>query len=200
MSLLKLYTVFQPNFHKFQPKQTFSGIDNRDLKWYNASAFETLFIINIISPFSSAEAYLQRQKGQAYFYEYEALHTCFIRFTQIRSRSVRICQHHGGRRSDSCQCRRTLFPISVSYTHLDVYKRQTVDFHARKNDHIRIRSIVFVIINPVIGKGHKIVTLLLVQANHLFWRPPSVGARCVAVQGPLQPVSYTHLDVYKRQG
>ena len=70
-------------------------------------------------------------------------------------------------------------PIPVSYTHLDVYKRQVV----------------------VVGCGtQKKVNLTgsvgLATAKEIEARP--VANATQALQG-LLPVSYTHLDVYKRQ-
>ena len=64
---------------------------------------------------------------------------------------------------------------SVSYTHLDVYKRQdyngTIYFSARSIDEVNVQ----VMMEKLGGGGHR----------------PIAGAQMT--------VSYTHLDVYKRQ-
>ena len=62
--------------------------------------------------------------------------------------------------------------IAVSYTHLDVYKRQLLDCRACKARH---RA------DKLIGEEH-----------------PEVNVDAMAGSHP-GPVSYTHLDVYKRQ-
>ena len=62
-------------------------------------------------------------------------------------------------------------PAPVSYTHLDVYKRQIIDLCA--------------------GIG------VLSYAAQLEC---SDRSRCYADITCVEPVSYTHLDVYKRQG
>ena len=59
--------------------------------------------------------------------------------------------------------------IPVSYTHLDVYKRQEQ------------------LLERLVAKQHPLV--------HSLHEGASVGAFFIA----LHPVSYTHLDVYKRQ-
>ena len=64
---------------------------------------------------------------------------------------------------------------SVSYTHLDVYKRQVVDDAVGLED---------------VGDGSHSVAIL--QCERV--------AGQLTVQLAAGPVSYTHLDVYKRQG
>ena len=58
---------------------------------------------------------------------------------------------------------------SVSYTHLDVYKRQQLN-----------------------GAG-------LIALNGINFQTCHQGPELVVVIRPIRPVSYTHLDVYKRQ-
>ena len=69
----------------------------------------------------------------------------------------------------------------VSYTHLDVYKRQTLvsGIHAVKQDSFPLRLII--------GQN-----ALDVAKARLMDIPCAMGFQIV-------PVSYTHLDVYKRQ-
>ena len=61
--------------------------------------------------------------------------------------------------------------MAVSYTHLDVYKRQSLWFN---------RTFMFF--------GHELYTTLARATDVRIYRPDT-----------LAPVSYTHLDVYKRQ-
>ena len=72
----------------------------------------------------------------------------------------------------------------VSYTHLDVYKRQ---------DSGRIQ--VAVTVYRVNGSLHGIQRGYI-QLQYRLRRNAHKGN----LSGPLNPVSYTHLDVYKRQG
>ena len=70
-----------------------------------------------------------------------------------------------------------LYALPVSYTHLDVYKRQALDA-------------------PVVGEP------LLVEVLGPEDVGGGDGAVIVGVAGSadgIHPVSYTHLDVYKRQ-
>ena len=64
---------------------------------------------------------------------------------------------------------------AVSYTHLDVYKRQSIDSATLMN------------------KG-----LEVIEAKWLFDMPMDKIKVAVHPQS-IVPVSYTHLDVYKRQ-
>ena len=61
----------------------------------------------------------------------------------------------------------------VSYTHLDVYKRQLLDFFHVKQDEVLSLKYIF-------------------EQLHLTTHP--LKMLCMDI-----PVSYTHLDVYKRQ-
>ena len=63
-------------------------------------------------------------------------------------------------------------PLSVSYTHLDVYKRQYLTFMIRTE---RRREV-----GPIVGANERRRAILEVLCQR-------------------KPVSYTHLDVYKRQ-
>ena len=75
-------------------------------------------------------------------------------------------------------------PIPVSYTHLDVYKRQSM-FHKE--------------MEVLYGDGKKKpcsrqgLILIVLPSKH---EEKSFSEKCLSVY----PVSYTHLDVYKRQG
>ena len=66
---------------------------------------------------------------------------------------------------------------TVSYTHLDVYKRQLQNIHEFEADEMVIKE----------GVDAKLYQLLLIKK--------AVGTRLYSMA-----VSYTHLDVYKRQG
>ena len=72
---------------------------------------------------------------------------------------------------------------TVSYTHLDVYKRQIVAFARRCG---------FPVVAKVVGPVHKSdvggVVLNIKSEQHLALEFDR-----------MMPVSYTHLDVYKRQ-
>ena len=65
---------------------------------------------------------------------------------------------------------------AVSYTHLDVYKRQ--------------RSLT---VNVEVGKRKASFPVCFIVLAR------EVARRCAFFQCGLHPVSYTHLDVYKRQ-
>ena len=68
-------------------------------------------------------------------------------------------------------------PDTVSYTHLDVYKRQLYIYEAVKD--MQVANV------ELTGSWEK--TLLQIEQHTLETRS-------------FMPVSYTHLDVYKRQG
>ena len=75
--------------------------------------------------------------------------------------------------------------VAVSYTHLDVYKRQGMLFNRREMAYLRA----------------------MLNGRKLEFRSPGAGAEWHAVRifatllimNTMAPVSYTHLDVYKRQ-
>ena len=73
--------------------------------------------------------------------------------------------------------------MSVSYTHLDVYKRQVRDFM----DSYRNAPLV----PPPLVTGRDLVNLGL--------SPGPDFVKWLSRLQELQSVSYTHLDVYKRQ-
>ena len=73
----------------------------------------------------------------------------------------------------------------VSYTHLDVYKRQVQDFSAFANAFGRPGGA-----GPV-RRDHGMFNLVKVRISEF------TGNFIMA--GRIAPVSYTHLDVYKRQ-
>ena len=64
----------------------------------------------------------------------------------------------------------------VSYTHLDVYKRQAVTLRRPSDTMTSASSVAVVVPSPA-------TSLVLVETSFTSWAP----------------VSYTHLDVYKRQ-
>ena len=79
----------------------------------------------------------------------------------------------------------------VSYTHLDVYKRQLISG-------ISLGSVY-----AIIALGYTMVYGIAKMLNFAHGDVIMVGSYVVyvAVSGMgLNPVSYTHLDVYKRQG
>ena len=66
--------------------------------------------------------------------------------------------------------------MAVSYTHLDVYKRQELNYLASKLDEMD-------------------------QSDYAkFQAAMEIGDYTSSLQEIINPVSYTHLDVYKRQG
>ena len=88
-------------------------------------------------------------------------------------------------------------PEPVSYTHLDVYKRQAV-------------SIAYIGMNNVhdaalaSNKVFTLVTVLVIYWLATFISLKGLGwvskiSKIGATVGTIIPVSYTHLDVYKRQ-
>ena len=76
--------------------------------------------------------------------------------------------------------------VSVSYTHLDVYKRQTL-------------------MCPLAGTAvsvnwpSRLVSIPLEASSTSITVAPMTGSLCVASVTTPFTVSYTHLDVYKRQ-
>ena len=90
----------------------------------------------------------------------------------VYKRQLQPCNHHRYRKN----CSKDGYFNPVSYTHLDVYKRQPIDnvsnYDSSKED------IVF------------IAPLMDVEKHKLIFGTKSAM---------IKPVSYTHLDVYKRQ-
>ena len=72
------------------------------------------------------------------------------------------------------------YPGPVSYTHLDVYKRQLHDGSVVSMDHLLGYGVLDGQLLQLVG----VVLLVL---------------RGIGQCGGIPPVSYTHLDVYKRQ-
>ena len=68
----------------------------------------------------------------------------------------------------------------VSYTHLDVYKRQALDFKMQVSNWL-----------ATLGANLDLRSAICRHAIRM--------ALCVAAGDWIEPVSYTHLDVYKRQ-
>ena len=94
---------------------------------------------------------------------------------------------------------------SVSYTHLDVYKRQdkTIihvpnEFEIVKRESFAIKSPSGeTIANAVTDPDTKTVTIT--YANYVDSHSDISGSLHVTVKIDTDAVSYTHLDVYKRQ-
>ena len=84
---------------------------------------------------------------------------------------------------------------SVFYTHLDVYKRQlqhTAPHHEPGGEHDRSRRRH--------RAGYQVVTREAVHSQRSPYRLRSAPGCRPAIPAAAAPVSYTHLDVYKRQG
>ena len=77
--------------------------------------------------------------------------------------------------------------MAVSYTHLDVYKRQLLDSYAMVHD--ETNSTVGVQ-QPVLFQTTNISNKITYNPNTGYFSIPEAG---------IYTVSYTHLDVYKRQ-
>ena len=93
---------------------------------------------------------------------------------------------------------------TVSYTHLDVYKRQTEG--ATFADRVRISVLrsrsEFCLVWPSATCATSGATMMSTIATRNFIRPPFLSGHPPVAPRPRQklpPVSYTHLDVYKRQ-
>ena len=85
--------------------------------------------------------------------------------------------------------------IPVSYTHLDVYKRQQINMLVSLicgYCNLSERMLIFA------GILNQIVTLKYIS-NALMKRIKSNYRKIVGFNSGLIAVSYTHLDVYKRQ-
>ena len=95
--------------------------------------------------------------------------------------------------------------VSVSYTHLDVYKRQPsvqrwFEVHHRMlawTDGRRVRMQVARDITE--RRGHEEASRVQQEKIQLTSRLTTMGEMASSLAHELNPVSYTHLDVYKRQ-
>ena len=85
--------------------------------------------------------------------------------------------------------------MSVSYTHLDVYKRQVLDIPYRKKEqHLATSAALFYSCLLYTSDYTAAIIAAALDADSLeIWT--DVDGFMTA-----DPVSYTHLDVYKRQG
>ena len=84
---------------------------------------------------------------------------------------------------------------AVSYTHLDVYKRQILDDHissAFLADDIRLLICDLDLLQILLGCLYRLIQIRVKVLYDCF-------PVYLAVPDGIQPVSYTHLDVYKRQ-
>ena len=89
--------------------------------------------------------------------------------------------------------------IAVSYTHLDVYKRQNytlVDLPGTYS--ILANSVEEQIARDFICFGNPQVTIVVMDATCLE-RNLNLALQILEITDRVVPVSYTHLDVYKRQ-
>ena len=87
--------------------------------------------------------------------------------------------------------------VPVSYTHLDVYKRQEIDGATFWQ---KITKITLPLLKPTII----MLTLMAVGRIFysdfgLFYQVPQNSGALFPVTNTIDTVSYTHLDVYKRQ-
>ena len=100
------------------------------------------------------------------------------------------------------------WPRPVSYTHLDVYKRQYLHYlrvREWQDLHRELRAVardLGLVENAAAADPDAIHRALLAGLlSHVGLRDPDkrdyLGAR--GARFSIQPVSYTHLDVYKRQ-
>ena len=96
-------------------------------------------------------------------------------------------------------------PMSVSYTHLDVYKRQENDSVGRQI-YKHLMNGVSHMLPFVIGGGILIALAFLLDdysidpSNFGKNTPLAAYLKTIGEQAfGMMPVSYTHLDVYKRQ-
>ena len=90
----------------------------------------------------------------------------------------------------------------VSYTHLDVYKRQVLAEYKAKGDQAAIKALVDRVAGTLTA-FLLVLTAVAVLAAPWVMRVFAPGFSADSEQARLateMPVSYTHLDVYKRQG
>ena len=92
-----------------------------------------------------------------------------------------------------------LFSVaSVSYTHLDVYKRQEVQLEELEDETAIIPSVDITPQKVDLGMDISEITADL-QQKYGFTESKGVVVVLITPGGPAEAVSYTHLDVYKRQ-
>ena len=106
--------------------------------------------------------------------------------------------------------------MAVSYTHLDVYKRQvllsTIFFRIFGIENWKIMALIWAIVPIVNGitftkvpiatlieEGETGMTIRELCRNKTFWILMLMMLCAGASEQGVSPVSYTHLDVYKRQ-
>ena len=94
-----------------------------------------------------------------------------------------------------------MFP--VSYTHLDVYKRQLLSVPNRRagKETQFLRVIRPIDIMAGVWNQFQCIRLFVALPDHLRHRQilrRNTGDNAMEMHSPI-PVSYTHLDVYKRQ-
>ena len=92
----------------------------------------------------------------------------------------------------------------VSYTHLDVYKRQGVYFKeiVKAPGALAILGYTSFMITMAIGRFLSDVLVRKFGSRNVILTSGfviSIGLYCAVLFPYLIPVSYTHLDVYKRQ-
>ena len=95
-----------------------------------------------------------------------------------------------------------LYP--VSYTHLDVYKRQEYDgFLVSRSENIGYSDLTFIddFFKDASDRGNKNSGWISAQLNGkgYLMKYYVYGDICISALLSEDPVSYTHLDVYKRQ-
>ena len=97
-----------------------------------------------------------------------------------------------------------MYGQAVSYTHLDVYKRQLVKV-ADHVTHILLRCYHLKLHNRLHKDGGSLVSYTHLDVYKRQAENSSLGVLCIGLGmlryhiKPLDAVSYTHLDVYKRQ-
>ena len=155
---------------------------------------------------------------KSYFFlrEYAPLNVCFVH----RQLVIRTAAANGDKSVIVRVCRRIIQTVTVSYTHLDVYKRQVFTLHTSFAPGL-VNAAVIVdcapsfnrVRQPGVAADDAVVADVCVAAengcvcidNHII---ADIGMAfdildriSVFIQFKAlgAPVSYTHLDVYKRQ-
>ena len=90
-------------------------------------------------------------------------------------------------------------PQPVSYTHLDVYKRQRYAYELVPADSAAVQASMETVLTEYL---HSLVDPYGTVKSTLFTVRSREGTAVLTAecQEEIGPVSYTHLDVYKRQG